>query len=191
VRETVAYRLGGADLETFVQDRRGAAARELQLVADAMIAAVNDALRLGLDVPAMFLTPLIAEKVGRKQWRLLAPLVYYSARFKRVVIVPAGTVTDFASVPRTALLYALMGNTAHEESLPHDHAYQTGEIPRGMADEIFAESFNAIRSSGSDPYEPRWRRAVMPLGPKAFGGFFYQGADEIDPEQPLDQSPGA
>lgn len=79
-------------------------------------------------------------------WELLAPLRYRSAVFPSLVVVPAGFVTDFASVPRLPIVYWRYGGRARKAAVVHDFLYQTHLPPtRSMADAVFAE---AMRMSG-------------------------------------------
>lgn len=102
-----------------------------------------------------FATPLDArklgaEKEGRALWKLLAPLVYVSDLLGKTITVPAGFVTDFASVPRLPLTYLLAGDKAHEAAVVHDYLYTThavnGEaVTRAQADAVFREAISALK----------------------------------------------
>jgi hypothetical protein len=114
-----------------------------------------------------FVTPLDARKVGpgpqgRSTWRLLADLVYSSDLLKRQIRVPAGFVTDYASVPRLPLAFLVAGDTAHEAAVVHDWLYTTQEVPRDQADAVFKEAIGA-----SDPSAPAW---LMWLAVRVGGG---------------------
>lgn len=95
------------------------------------------------------------------RWELLAPLTYVSPDGHEIT-VPAGYVTDFASVPRLPLAYLLTGNTAHRASVVHDWLYETGATDRREADRIFRL---AMRDSGV----AGWRRALMWSAVRAAG----------------------
>ena len=56
-----------------------------------------------------FLTELDVKLIGDSQWELVKPLTFKSSRIG-VVTVPAGYVTDFASVPRLPVAYLLTGD---------------------------------------------------------------------------------
>ncbi len=175
---------GGQGLSGFLGERRAAAEREFARMADALVADHEDALARGDAAVSRFVTPLIVEKVGRKKWRLLAPLVYYSAILQRLRTTKAGKVTDFASVPRLALSYALFGNTAHEPAAQHDDDYETGLLPRRLADLIFREAVTAectwTRTDPDGP-EPWWRARAMYRGVRGFGWlFFRRQVDDAD-----------
>jgi hypothetical protein len=103
-----------------------------------------------------FLTPLRAEKDG-EVWTVIQPLVYESDVAQRIFLVPAGFVTDLASVPRLPLAFLLTGDTAHEAAVVHDFIYSRAPVPRDMADKVFKE---AALVSGV----PAWRANLMYAG---------------------------
>jgi hypothetical protein len=96
-------------------------------------------------------------------WRLNAPFVYQSDVAGQTFTVPAGFVTDLASVPRLPLVYLLAGGTANEASVVHDWLYSTHVVPRSVADAVLRE---ASAVSGV----PAWRRTLMWAAVRAFGG---------------------
>jgi hypothetical protein len=93
---------------------------------------------------AKFLTPLQGEWLEDDvQFKLIAPLIYQSDIAGQTFIIPAGFVTDFASVPRVPILYGLFGDRAHHESVPHDFIYQTHITTKALADKVFLEAMKA------------------------------------------------
>lgn len=101
---------------------------------------------------------LAATPEGSK-WRLIDTLPVHIAWFadygfrahQHRLSVPAGFVTDFASVPRLPLVYAAFGNMAHRAATVHDWLYSDGngtDIRRHEADEIFRQI--AIRDGVSE-----------------------------------------
>jgi hypothetical protein len=121
-----------------------------------------------------FLTELRVEKLAeREHWRVLEPFWaqvhlepgdviparYLGAR--RRLEVPAGYMTDFASVPRLPLAYLLAGNTAHRSALLHDWLY-SNQAGRAFADRVFLA---AMAAEGV----PWWRRALMYAAVRATG----------------------
>jgi hypothetical protein len=76
--------------------------------------------------------------------------------------VPAGFVTDFASVPRVPVAFWLFGDTAHAAAVVHDWLYSTEIFPKDTADSVFYE---AMRASGIG----FWRARFMYWG-VAYGG---------------------
>jgi len=86
------------------------------------------------------------EEVDAGNWRLTGPLKYYSQILDRIVVVPEGFVTDFASVPRLPFLYWMAGDTARKAAVIHDWFYRTNseKIERPIADAVFAEAIEAL-----------------------------------------------
>lgn len=113
-----------------------------------------------------------ADKRGTR--KLLQPLVYSSDRLGRTVTVPAGFVTDYASVPRIPVAYLLAGGCADAAAVIHDWLYTTHEVDRATADAVLREAIIA----GGDPV---WRAWLMWAGVR-LGGFGPWGAD--GPPQP-------
>lgn len=101
-----------------------------------------------------FLTSLDGRWITDKKFMLLAPLIYESGILRRtpglsdaladgILRIPAGFVTDFASVPRVPVIYTLFGDRAHHESVPHDFLYQTHLTAKPVADKLFREAMVA------------------------------------------------
>lgn len=110
-----------------------------------------------------FLTPLETTKVaepnalGRARWKLLTDLAYNS-RIHGLIVVDAGFVTDFASVPRTPLTYWLFGDTAHASAVVHDYLcrslYPSRRVSWRRAADVFREAMQCEQV-------PAWRRTLM------------------------------
>lgn len=95
---------------------------------------------------AVFLTDLDAKlKDGSDSiWVICSPLIYYSP-IAGIIEVPVGFETDFASVPRVPIVYALYGNRAHREGVVHDYLFRKGSIPRVSfmtANKVFLEAMD-------------------------------------------------
>lgn len=120
---------------------------------------------------ARFLTDLVVVHVSDDIKRLVYPLEYESALLKRVITVPAGTETNFASVPRVPFAFWLFGGVADKAATIHDYLYQTGSVPRKVADDVFSE---AMRASGVGAI----RRRFMYGAVRAFGAAFYREHEE-------------
>lgn len=115
-----------------------------------------------------FLSVLRVERVaGSDEWELTSELAFSSAVLNRLIIVPIGFRTDFASVPRLPLAFLLFGGVADEAAVVHDFLYSTGACSRKLADDVFAE---ACKASGVSA----WRRGPMWLGVRLFGGSRYK-----------------
>lgn len=117
---------------------------------------------------AAFLSPLRVEYLGTDRWQLVEPLRYASRILDRVLEVPAGFRTDFASVPRwLPIAYAVTGGTAQPAAVVHDRLYQAHgvdelAIARDVADGIFAEAMAVLG-------EPAWRAWAMYQAVRLFG----------------------
>lgn len=121
-----------------------------------------------------FITQLALEAADDNdsgRWKVTRPLYYASDVAKAVIIVPAGFITDLASVPRMPVIYWLTGNVAAKAAVLHDWNYSTGQFSRAMCDAIFRESSEVIGVSW-------WRRNLMYLGVRVGGSMFYQAAKQ-------------
>lgn len=116
-----------------------------------------------------FQLPLRVELLGdRETWRLLEPFAYRDPDHG-LIEVPAGFATDFASVPRLPLTFALLGQYGHAAAVLHDWLYGAGKLSREAADRVF---LNALRSSGI----ARWRAWLMWAGVRVGGASRYRKA---------------
>lgn len=120
---------------------------------------------------ARFLSTLRTDRVGLASADrvLLGVLAFDSVLLNRVIIVPAGFVTDFASVPRAPFTYWLFGGVADEAAVVHDFLYETGIVPRDVADDVYLEALEACGVAA-------WRRRAMWAAVRAFGARRYMPA---------------
>ncbi|MBB5414134.1 DUF1353 domain-containing protein [Paraburkholderia atlantica] len=112
-----------------------------------------------------FLTELQVENatgMDDGKWRLTAPLVYQSDVAGMTFTVPAGFISDYASVPRAPLVYWLCGDTSTMASVVHDAIYTYHWVDRATADAVLKEA-SAVTGV------PAWRRAIMWAAVRAFG----------------------
>lgn len=98
--------------------------------------------------------------------RLTKPLLYYSERYERLFKVPAGFVTDYASIPRLLQLpFSKLGNH-REAAVIHDYLYYAETdyqgVTRKVADQVFYE---AMLSKGV----PKWKAATFYRAVRVFG----------------------
>ena len=139
-----------------------------------------------MKAPARFHTKLSVEQLDDERWRLTALLAFYSAKFDRMIFVPNGFETDFASVPRVPLAYWLFAGVAQAAAVVHDSLYGAGTVPRKVADEIFLEALEACGVAA-------WRRWPMFWAVRAFGAGRYRAATAIgvekDPAGELEREP--
>jgi hypothetical protein len=111
---------------------------------------------------AKFLTKLNVEEISDTAWMVMSPLVI-ETDYGQTISVPAGFITDFASVPRLPMVYTLFGDTAHEAAVVHDYLYSVEAFPRASADSIFLSAMKATSVAA-------WRRYPMFLAVRIFGG---------------------
>jgi hypothetical protein len=104
-----------------------------------------------------------ASNDGRGAWQLHNDFRFQSDVAGQTITVPAGFVTDFASVPRFPFTYWLFGDTSHEAAVVHDWLYKSKIIDRALADAVLKE---ASAAAGV----PAWRRWGMYLGVRIGGG---------------------
>ena len=109
---------------------------------------------------------------GRGAWRVDEPFSYQSDIAHRLITIPAGFVTDFASVPRLPIIFWLTGDTSREAAVVHDYLYRTGILPRDTSDKVF---FEASAVSGV----PGWRRRLMYWGVRLGGALSYKGKKNV------------
>jgi hypothetical protein len=117
-----------------------------------------------------FLTELQVENASWMddgKWRLTAPLVYQSDIADQTFTVPAGFITDYASVPRAPLVYWLCGDTSTLASVIHDAIYTFHWVTREVADAVLKE---ASLLTGV----PSWRAWLMWAGVRIGGASHWQ-----------------
>lgn len=104
--------------------------------------------------------------LGGKDFRLENSLHFYSGIYKREFIAPAGTITDFASIPQIAQSFVgVLGNNIRSAILHDFHCRPEGKKASGLsqkdADKLFQE--------GLAVDEVRWSKArVMFYGVTMF-----------------------
>lgn len=117
-------------------------------------------------------------------WRLTAPLIYDSNSLNSLIIVPAGTVTNFASVPRIPIVYLISGGVGNAAAALHDWLYTpphytgvgVGIVTRGQADIVLlGAAIDGMRVDGDGLWtaicnQINYLRAkLMYLGVRLFG----------------------
>jgi len=107
---------------------------------------------------------------GRGKWKLVKPLVFQSDIAGQTITVPAGFITDFASVPRfPSFIFSVFGDIAAEATTVHDYLYDMTPkiLGRKMSDEILRE---AALASGT----PHWKAMGLYLGVRIAGWKFFK-----------------
>lgn len=94
----------------------------------------------------MFTTPLRLEATRPGYWVLLADLIWHSDTER--IVVPAGFVTDLASIPRPLRGILQQNGVSRRPAVLHDHLYTTQSRPRAEADEIFRRALAAEGMGG-------------------------------------------
>lgn len=92
------------------------------------------------------------------------PFRYRSDLAGRMFTVPIGFFTDFASVPRIGIIYAMLGDCAHQPAVVHDWLYYSALVTRELADKVLLEAMGVIGL-------PWWRRWPIYAGVRA-GGWY-------------------
>ncbi|MBW1321839.1 DUF1353 domain-containing protein, partial [Escherichia coli] len=102
-----------------------------------------------------FTTPAVLEMLDDYRWRLVEPFEFWlTDNPVDVIAVPAGYVTDLASVPR--ILWSVFpphGRYA-KAAIIHDWLYDNALRTKHEADKIFLDAMCVLGV-------PRWRRMLM------------------------------
>lgn len=86
-----------------------------------------------------FSTPLDLRATNPGEWQLLSPLVYTSSAGD-IYIVPAGMITDLASIPKLLRPAIDRNGLSRPAAVLHDYLYLIGSLSRKQADELFLEA---------------------------------------------------
>lgn len=105
---------------------------------------------------AEFLDDLVVREVDDRIFKLVEPFKYKSDLVKEIIVCPAGFKTDFSSVPRLGVIYALLGDRAHQPAVVHDFLYYAGITTREMADDILLEAMGVMRLPWYQKYPIYW-----------------------------------
>lgn len=115
----------------------------------------------------MFLTPIkvVLRDDNRYPYELLEDIRY--DWHGHIIEVKAGFKTDFASVPRLPIIFAVLGDlpASRGAAILHDAAYRFGFITRKEADQLF---YDAMILTGV----PWWKARLMWMAVRVFGGLF-------------------
>ncbi|EJN32780.1 hypothetical protein PMI35_00966 [Pseudomonas sp. GM78] len=117
-----------------------------------------------------FVTTLKTEQTDRRTYTLLADLVL-ADEDERMIIVPAGFVTDFASIQVLHnaflfVLFALVSGYGNYAATVHDWLYCGGQVSRKEADAVL---YRALRAEGV----ARWRAWLFWAGVRIGGARRY------------------
>lgn len=89
----------------------------------------------------MFTTPLDLRAQLPGRWELLRELIWHSDTER--IVVPAGFVTDLASIPRLLRGILHQNGLSRAPAVLHDFLYATQIMTRAEADAVFREALKA------------------------------------------------
>ena len=117
-----------------------------------------------------FVTTLKTDQIDRHTFTLLADLVLADDD-ERVITVPAGYTTDFASIKILHnaflfILFALVSGYGNYAATVHDWLYEHGSLTREQADAVL---YRALRAEGV----ARWRAWLFWTGVRLGGAKQY------------------
>lgn len=106
---------------------------------------------------AKFFDPLCLTEISDSIFEICNHVFRYQSDIAaRQFTVPVGFYTDFASVPRIGIIYAMLGDTAHEPAVVHDWLYYGGFVPRDVADKVLLEAMGVIGLSAWRKWPIYW-----------------------------------
>ncbi|HAF4828314.1 TPA: DUF1353 domain-containing protein [Salmonella enterica] len=114
-----------------------------------------------------FTTPAILEMLDHYLWRVYEPFEFYlsddnSDDNSDVIEVPAGFVTDLASVPRIFWTFLPPDGKYAKAAIIHDYLYDNALRTKREADRIFLDGMTVLGV-------PRWKRTIMYWAVRLFG----------------------
>lgn len=114
-----------------------------------------------------FTTPAILEMLGHYNWRVHEPFAFYlSDDNSDVISVPAGFVTDLASVPRVFWTLLPPDGKYAKAAIIHDYLYDNALRTKKEADKIFLDGMTVLGV-------PKWKRTIMYWAVRLFGRGMY------------------
>jgi len=88
-----------------------------------------------------FIDSLVTQEIDDSIFEIVNhPFRYQSDLAGRIFTVPVGFFTDFASVPRLGIVYAMLGDRAHQPAVVHDWLYYAAITTRALADDVLMEA---------------------------------------------------
>ncbi|WP_079906817.1 DUF1353 domain-containing protein [Salmonella enterica] len=110
-----------------------------------------------------FTPPAILEMLGHYNWRVYEPFEFYlSDDNSDVISVPAGFITDLASVPRIFWTLLPPDGKYAKAAIIHDWMYDNALRTKKEADKIFLDGMTVLGV-------PKWKRMVMYWAVRVFG----------------------
>ncbi|WP_079942170.1 DUF1353 domain-containing protein [Salmonella enterica] len=110
-----------------------------------------------------FTTPAILEMLDHYRWRVHEPFAFYlSDDNSDIIEVPAGFVTDLATVPRIFWTLLPPDGKYAKAAIIHDYLYDNALRTKREADRIFLDGMTVLGV-------PKWKRTVMYWAVRLFG----------------------
>jgi hypothetical protein len=116
-----------------------------------------------------FTTPCKVEVIGSYRFKLLEPFEYHIGEYpvtdpKKIIRVPVGFNTNFASVPR--IFWSILSpiDEYAKAAVIHDYLYSTGIVSKTEADNIFREAMEVLNT-------PKWKIVCVYWAVRLFGFF--------------------
>lgn len=111
-----------------------------------------------------FTTPLKLEYLNGRTWKVLEEFEYWVGEevTSEVIVVPAGFITDFASIPRVFWRILPPTDTYGKAAVIHDRLYDLGIKTREECDKIFLDAMEVLGV-------PAWKRYTMYWALRGFG----------------------
>ncbi|EBL9222499.1 DUF1353 domain-containing protein [Salmonella enterica] len=114
-----------------------------------------------------FTTPAILEMLDHYPWRVHEPFEFYlSDDESEVIEVPAGFITDLATVPRIFWILLPPDGKYAKAAIIHDYLYDNALRTKKEADLIFLDGMKVLGV-------PKWKRIVMYQAVRLFGRGMY------------------
>ncbi|EFO7853397.1 DUF1353 domain-containing protein [Salmonella enterica] len=115
-----------------------------------------------------FTTPAILEMLGHYNWRVHEPFAFYlSDDNSDVISVPAGFVTDLATIPRIFWTLLPPDGKYAKAAIIHDYLYANALRTKQEADLIFLDGMVVLGV-------PKWKRVIMYWSVRLFGRGMYE-----------------
>ncbi|ECX4466036.1 DUF1353 domain-containing protein [Salmonella enterica] len=112
---------------------------------------------------SQFTTPAILEMLDHYLWRIHEPFEFYlSDDNSDVISVPAGFITDLASVPRVFWTLLPPDGKYAKAAIIHDYMYDNALRTKKEADLIFLDGMTVLGV-------PKWKRLMMYWAVRVFG----------------------
>ncbi|EDQ9400003.1 DUF1353 domain-containing protein [Salmonella enterica] len=101
--------------------------------------------------------------LGHYNWRVYEPFAFYLSNDERdVTEVPAGFITDLATVPRIFWTVLPPDGKYVKAAIIHDYLYDNALRTKFEADRIFLDGMTVLGV-------PKWKRTVMYWAVRMFG----------------------